>query len=105
MTPEALQSHRDQFVRGAQFKVIKPGAWISGTRPIAPYTRQGHREILDVGRVLTCAGSSMTAGDGVPAVKWLDEKGRYICDDAIFSHVIGGMWGGQLPEPGWLERL
>ena len=103
--PMKLQAYRDLFIKGAKFRVIKKGAYISGMKPIAPYASQGHHEHLDVGRILTCAGSSMTHGDGVSAVKWLDADGNWICNDALFSHVIGGMWGGQIPEPGWLELV
>lgn len=95
----------NQFVRGKKFRVIKAGGYISGMKPVAPYVQQGYREQLEVGTVLMCAGESMTFGDGVPAIKWLREDGKPICNDAIFSHVVGGMWAGQVPEPGWMELV
>lgn len=99
------RAYENQFVRGAKFRIVKAGANISGMVPIAPYTQQGFREELAVGTILQCAGSSMTFGDGVPAIKWLREDGKYICNDAVFSHVQGGMWSGQYPAPGWMELV
>lgn len=98
-------AYRKQFVRGKKFRVIAEGSYIHGMVPIAPYCQQGFSEPLAVGTILTCAGESMTYGDGVPAIKWLREDGKPICNDAIFSNVVGGMWGGQVPEPGWMEPV
>jgi hypothetical protein len=102
---DARRAYENQFVRGAKFRIVKAGANISGMVPIAPYTQQGFREGLAVGTVLQCAGSSMTSGDGIPAIKWLREDGKSICNDAVFSHVQGGMWSGQYPAPGWMELI
>ena len=57
------------------------------------------------GDILTCAGSSMTFGDGVPALKWTDENGDWIANDCTFTPVQGGMWSGQIPEDGYLEEV
>ncbi len=97
--------YRQQFVRGAKFRVIKAGANISGMKPHGPNCQVGYREILEVGRIIVCSGDSMTYGDGVPAIKWENENRQAICNDAIFSHCLGGMWSGHYPEPGWLESV
>jgi hypothetical protein len=94
-----------KYERGRKYRVIKAGAKLSGTKPVAPYCSQGFGKRLEVGEVITCAGSAMTFGDGVPALKWNDENDKWIANDCLFSPVKGGMWGGQIPEDGYLEEV
>jgi hypothetical protein len=98
----AVHPYLKDFVRGRRFVVIKDGARISGMKPSGPYVQSGFSLPLHRGDILTCAGESMTMGDGVYAVKWLDAAGKYICNDAIFSPYVGGMWGGLRPDPAYL---
>lgn len=100
------KAYKALFKKGQKFRVIKAGAKISGMVPIAPWTQQGFRRELEVGDVLTCRGSSMTAGDGVPAIKWADEKDDWICNDPLFyPQLDNGMWTGQYPARGYLEPI
>jgi hypothetical protein len=86
-------------------RVIREGARLTGMVPVAPYTQQGWSKQLHVGDVITCAGSGMTFGDGVPALKWKDENGQWLANDCIFQPVQGGMWSGQIPEDGYLQEV
>jgi|JI10StandDraft_1071094.scaffolds.fasta_scaffold790149_3 hypothetical protein len=95
--------HSD-FVDGSRWKVTQAGARLFGWKPI-PGGHEGWVLTLEPGMILTCAGSSMTMGDGVPAIKWRGENGEFLASDCTFSPVKGGMWGGQIPEDGFLERL
>lgn len=94
-----------KYEKGRKYRVVKPGAKLSGYKPTAPYVQEGWSKRLEVGEILTCAGSNMTMGDGVPALKWNDEHGKWIANDCLFRPVKGGMWGGQVPEDGFLEEL
>ena len=95
-----------KYEKGKQYRVIKDGAHLSGMRPVAPYTHQGWRMNLSLGQVITCDGTSMTFGDGVPALKWSDENGNYLASDCLFSPVKGDIiWGGQVPADGFLEAV
>ena len=93
------------YAKGKKYRVIKDGCRLTGMKPIAPYTQQGWAKRLAVGDVITCGGSSMTCGDGVPAMKWLDENGKWLASDCLFEPVDGGMWGGQVPKDGYLEEV
>ena len=97
-----------EYRPGMKFRVVKEGARLRGMElvPDVHYTAyQGFRYDLRVGDVITCVGSSMTMGDGVPAVKWQDprEGGRGF--DVLFDPHAGGMWGGLPPEDGYLEPV
>jgi hypothetical protein len=105
MSDTAIVLTHQDFRAGRKFRVIKAGASIDGMVPIAPYCQQGFRKPLPVGTILTCRGSGMTFGDGVPAVKWADEHDQWICNDAVFEPTKGGMWGGQLPADGYVEPV
>lgn len=94
----------NEYKAGQRYRVIKPGASISGMKPIAPNVQQGFVRKLQVGDVLTCRGTSMTFGDGVPIVKWADEKNEWICNDADFSPSTGGMWNRR-PDDSYLEPI
>lgn len=94
-----------KFEKGKKYRVVKSGARLYGYKPIAPYCEEGWGKTLEVGEILTCAGSSMTMGDGVPAIKWKDSDGNWLANDCLFSPVQGGMWGGQVPEDGYLEEV
>lgn len=95
---------RNDYTKGSRWRVVRAGAQLWGWEPIAGGFQGWGRDLV-VGRILTCAGSSMTSGDGVPAIKWLDEKGAMLAVDCCFKPVKGGMWGGQVPEDGFLERI
>lgn len=97
-----IHQYRSQFVRGKQFRCLVP-VKLWGMQPAGPGVQRGWSAVMPEGTVLTCAGESMTFGDGVPAVKWLDENGKHIANDCLVRDVVGGMWGGQLPRPGLLE--
>lgn len=90
------------YEAGKRYRVIKEGARLEGMKPVAPYCQQGWSQDLHVGDVITCGRTSMTFGDGVPALKWLDENGEWIANDCLFRPVQGGMWGGQIPVEGYL---
>jgi hypothetical protein len=94
----------DPYQAGVKFQIMQEGACIVGTVPIAAWTTRGFRRLLKVGEIITCAGTSMTAGDGCPIVKWRDSNGEYICDDAEFTPRIGGMWDSK-PDPRYLAPL
>ena len=96
---------RQQCVSGKKFRVVREGARLCGFKPAGPHCQQGWRRDLQVGEVITCGGESMTFGDGVPAIKWLDADGKWIANDCLFHPVKGGMWGGQIPEDGYLEEV
>lgn len=93
-----------KYESGKKYRVIKEGARLSGMKPTAPYCQTGWRQDLHVGDVLTCAGRSMTSGDGVPALKWKDADGEWLANDCLFHPVQGGMWSGQVPVDGYLEE-
>jgi hypothetical protein len=101
----ALRAYRKLFQAGRRFRVAAPGCRLTGMQPHRTGGRVGWGLSLAVGDELTCAGTSMTSGDGVPAVKWWDALGRRLAEDCLFEPVIGGMWGGQYPVPGRLEPL
>jgi hypothetical protein len=91
-----------KYEPGRKYWVIKEGARLTGMRPTAPYCQIGWSKKLHIGDVLTCAGHSMTFGDGVPALKWKGENGEWLANDCLFQPAQGGMWGGQLPADGYL---
>lgn len=91
------------YPKGSRWRVTKPGARIIGMKPDGPNCFTGYRLDLAVGTVLTSRGRSMTFGDGVYALKWGDATNQWICNDAIFEPNVGGMWGGQLPDPAYVE--
>lgn len=93
------------YEKGKKYRVVKAGGKLWGMKPTAPYVQQGWGMNLSVGDIITCGGTSMTFGDGVPAMKWLDADGKWLANDCTFSPVKGGMWGGQLPEDGFLEEV
>jgi hypothetical protein len=101
---ETRFEYRDQFKRGQVYKCLKP-VRISGMRPLGPNEWQGFSVLIPEGDTIVCAGESMTAGDGVPAIKWNDGNNTPFGRDAIMSEIVGGMWGGQVPEPGYLELV
>jgi hypothetical protein len=94
-----------KFENGKKFRVVKAGAKLWGMKPSGPYCQTGWSKQLKVGDVITCSGSSMTYGDGVPALKWRDADGQWLANDCCFDPVKGGMWGGQVPEDGYLEEV
>jgi hypothetical protein len=99
--------YRNLFTKGRKFKVLEPSL-LTGTKPIAPYTEQGWRRELKPGDIITCEGTSNTFGDGVPAVKWTDENGKWLANDCTFlyTQVHGdAMWGGQCPSRGRVVPL
>jgi len=71
-------------------------------KPVGRYAQEGWAKKLRVGEVLTCDGSSMTFGDGVPIIKWFDENGHWLANDCEFKPAVGGMWTS-LPDPTCLE--
>ena len=93
------------YKSGTRWRVIKPGAKLSGIQPIGAYAHQGWGKALEVGEIITCDGMRMTRGDGVPALKWTDQDGNYLAGDCTFRPVQGGMWGGQVPQDGYLELV
>lgn len=97
--------NRRDYKKGQRYRVVKAGAHLHGMQPVAPCVQQGWRKDLKVGDILTCQGESMTFGDGVPALKWADEDGQWLANDCLFSPIQGGMWGGQVPEDGYLEPV
>lgn len=81
------------YEAGKKYRVTREGARLTGMQPIAPYVQQGWSRDLHIGDVLTCAGRSMTMGDGVPALKWKDENGEWLANDCLFQPGQGGLWG------------
>jgi len=92
-----------EYVKGMKYRVVKSGARLSGMKPIRGGER-GWATTLSPGTVLTCDGTSMTFGDGVPVVKWLDADGRWIANDCEFQPTQGGMWNSR-PADGYLEPV
>jgi hypothetical protein len=73
--------------------------------PAGPYTQQGWSKRLNVGDVLTCAGTSMSFGDGVPLVKFSHLNGEPLgVNDCEFRPSIGGMWNLK-PNRDYLELV
>jgi hypothetical protein len=92
-----------KFTKGKRYLVTKEGAQISGWQSLGNGAYQGFHRKLPIGTIITCAGSSMSIGsDGVPLVKWTDEKGGFICNDAEFNPSVGGMWDRQ-PDSSYLK--
>jgi hypothetical protein len=102
---EALAAYRGLFTKGRRFRVAAAGVTLHGTQPVRGGGHQGWKKVLSVGDVLTCDGTSMTSGDGVPAVKWRGAGGEYLAGDCTAARVIGGTWDGQVPAPGQLEPI
>jgi hypothetical protein len=105
LDPWSVETMSEKYEKGRRYRVVKAGAKLSGMKPVAPYCEQGWGKELEIGEVITCAGTAMTFGDGVPAMKWHDADGRWLANDCLFSPVKGGMWGGQVPEDGYLEEV
>lgn len=95
---------QSDFRKGQKWRVVRAGARVSGMKPIAPYAQQGWGADLPVGTVLTCAGRSMTFGDGAPVIKWQDANGKWLANDCTFSPSEGGMWGSA-PADGYLQLI
>lgn len=89
--------NQSDFKPGTKWRVTRPGATLHGMKPAGPYAQQGWREVLEVGTILTVNRTSMSFGDGVPIVKWLDAGGKWIANDCEFSPSTGGMWH-QVPD-------
>lgn len=95
-----------QYEKDKKYRVIKDGAQLYGMKPTAPYCQTGWRKKLEVGEVITCAGCSMTFGDGIAALKWNDENGEWLANDCMFKPVKGNeLWGMQEPADGFLEEV
>lgn len=90
---------------GARYRVLRPGARLSGMMPTGPYCQKGWRRDLEPGDVLTYKGRSMTFGDGVPAMKWAGPDGEWLANDCTIWPYQGGMWGGMVPMDGLLEEV
>lgn len=93
------------YEKGRRYRVVRAGARLRGMQPAGRGCQRGWRKDLAVGEILTCSGTSMTFGDGVPALKWADEDGKWLANDCIFDPVAGGMWSGQKPVEGYLELV
>lgn len=107
LTPEELEARRAycaQFTRGRRFRARQPFT-LWGMQPSGPWSQTSWRLAIPPGTILTCAGESMTFGDGVPAIKWTDADGNYLAIDCCVDDIVGGMWGGQIPRPGLLKPL
>lgn len=83
---------QQDFKKGQQWRVNRDGCYLVGMRPLAPYAQTGWRQEAPHNTVLTCAGSLMTQGDGVPVIKWLDRDGNWLANDCEFRPSGGGMW-------------
>lgn len=97
-------TEQHDYRKGRKFRVIKNGARLTGLKPSGPWAQIGWGRILREGDVLTCAGESMTFGDGVPVIKWLDENGQWMANDCEFSPSIGSLWFSR-PDPSYLEPI
>jgi hypothetical protein len=95
---------QSDFKKGQRYRVTKSGAALSGMKPIAPYAQQGWAQRLGIGDVITCAGVSMTFGDGVPVVKWRGANNEWLANDCEFKPSAGGMWN-QVPDASYLELV
>lgn len=92
------------FRAGQRWRVIKAGASLWGWKPCGPGAQQGWRQELAVRTILTCNGSAMSGGDGVPIIKWSDEHGKPLAGDCEFQPATGGMWSSA-PADGYLELI
>lgn len=94
------------YEKGKRYRVVKEGCRLWGMKPTAPYCQQGWSKKLSVGEIITCAGYSMTCGDGILALKWNDENGQWIANDCLFQPIKGHeIWSTQEPEEGFLEEI
>lgn len=89
---------------GDKYQVVREGCYLRGMRPIGPGVETLWRRDLHLGDVITCAGVAMTAGDGVPIVKWLDEDGTVLANDCEFQPDDGRAWGS-MPTAGYLVKV
>lgn len=83
---------QSDFKAGQKWRVVKDGAGLRGMQPCGPGAQQGWSRSLEIGTILTCAGSKWTFGDGVPIIKWLDENGQHLANDCEFAPSRGGIW-------------
>lgn len=95
---------REEYAPGARFVVAREWCWLDGMQPAGRGAFTGWRRDLHIGDVIEVATIGMTFGDGVPAIKWGDENGEWLASDCTFRPVQGGMWGGQVPADGCLQR-
>lgn len=95
--------NRRDYIKGEKYRVVRAGAYLRGMTTVGRGVFNGWRRDLQVGDVITCLGESWTMGDGVPAIKWGDETGEWLANDCTFQPCGGGLWGGQVPLPGYLE--
>jgi hypothetical protein len=96
---------RDDYPKGSRWRVTMPGAKLWGMVAAGRGCYEGWNKHLQVGDIITSDGTSMTSGDGVPAIKWLDENGDMLAVDCCFAPTKGGMWDGEVPEDGYLEPV
>jgi len=95
-----------EYVKGARYRVIREGAYLVGMQPVGRGVRQGWKQTLAVGTVLTHGGRSMTSGDGVPIDKWLDEDGKWMADDCqLLPSAPGCTIWTERPDPSLLEPV
>lgn len=93
-----------EFRRGQKWRMVREGASLWGMQPIAPFAQTSWSMKLPVGTILTCDGSNMTFGDGVPIIKWRDENGAFLANDCEFKPSTGGMWASA-PADGYLQLI
>ena len=92
---------KHRYPEGAKFRVVKPGAYLSGMRPIAPSAFQGARIDLAVGDVIEVSRVAPGWGSdpGPPIVQWKADM-----NFPEFRPQVGSFW---FPEPDdtYLERV
>lgn len=94
-----------KYEKDRRYRVARTGARLCGMKlGSCPESYSSCYIELEVGDVLTCAGDSMTMGDGWWAVKWLDAEGNHIAYDCTFWPQKGG-FGIQVPEDGYLVPM
>jgi hypothetical protein len=94
-----------KYDKGRRYRVARSGSRLCGMKPGSSAESYSSCYIqLEVGDVLTCAGDSMTMGDGWPAVKWLDAEGNHIAHDCTFWPQQGG-YGICRPKDGYLVPM
>lgn len=103
-----MTTKQSDWKAGASYRVIREGARLRGMLPArAPngcLYHIGWGRSLAVGEVIVCDGTTMTMGDGVPAVKWRDQNVTTGIRDCIFSPQVGNMFS-MVPADGYLEPI
>lgn len=99
-----LRPH-DVWVKGRRFRVIAPGAKLSGLVSIGPSAWRGWDQSLTVGDVIECLGFVMGWGsDNIPQAMFRTEESMEAKASYVHFYPEKGMWS-PYPREGFLEPV